>query len=144
MFRTYMWLTFSVSAWGSNFVFGKILVNDFSPAVLTSLRLLFIVLFLIVFVLSRQKLQKVSIRDWKWILMLGVVGVFINQLTFFKGLVTADSTSSALILATAPILTGFLGRFFERTIHITYAFWFFYCNHWYLLCSEQRRSGIPL
>ncbi|TMN22740.1 DMT family transporter [Lentibacillus cibarius] len=114
MLKTYMWLTFCVTAWGSNFVFGKILVNDFSPAVLTSLRLLFIVLFLIIFILPTQGLRKISIRDWAWIFLLGVVGVFINQLTFFKGLVTADSTSSALILATAPILTGFLASAFLK------------------------------
>ncbi|QKY71413.1 DMT family transporter [Lentibacillus sp. CBA3610] len=73
---------------------------------------MFIVLFLIIFVSSRHGLQKISPRDWAWILLLGVVGVFINQWTFFEGLVTADSTTSALILATAPILTGVLAAIF--------------------------------
>ncbi len=47
MLKAYTWLTFCVVVWGSNFVFGKILVHDFSPTLLTSLRLFFIVLFLI-------------------------------------------------------------------------------------------------
>ncbi len=47
MLKTYTFLTICVVVWGSNFVFGKILVQDFSPTLLTMLRLLFIVLFLI-------------------------------------------------------------------------------------------------
>src|SRR5699024_11659763 len=42
------------------------------------------------------------------------VGVFINQWSFFVGLQTADPTTSALILATAPILTGFLAAIFLK------------------------------
>ncbi len=114
MLKTYWWLTFCVTVWGSNFVFGKILTDYFSPAVLTSLRLLFIIFFLILFVLFKHGLEKISLRDWAWILLLGVVGVFINQWTFFEGLVTADSTTSALILATAPILTGILAAIFLK------------------------------
>ncbi|WP_410429696.1 EamA family transporter [Metabacillus litoralis] len=41
-------------------------------------------------------------------MFLGVFGVFINQWSFLRGLQTADPTTSALILATTPILTGFL------------------------------------
>ena len=47
MLKAYTFLTICVVVWGSNFVFGKILVQDSSPTLLTMLRLLFIVLFLI-------------------------------------------------------------------------------------------------
>ncbi|RLL42669.1 DMT family transporter [Oceanobacillus piezotolerans] len=114
MLKTYLWLTFCVTVWGSNFVFGKMLLNDFSPAALTSLRLLFIVIFLFIFIFSRHGLQKISLGDWGWIFLLGVVGVFINQWSFFEGLVTADSTTSALIIATAPIMTGILAAVFLK------------------------------
>jgi hypothetical protein len=36
-----------------------------------------------------------------------VFGVFINQWSFLRGLQTADPTTSALIFAIKPILTGF-------------------------------------
>ncbi|GAB4074202.1 DMT family transporter [Barrientosiimonas marina] len=114
MLKIYMWLTLCVAAWGSNFVFGKILVDEFSPAVLTSLRLLFIVLFLSIIVLTKQGLHKIALRDMGLIVLLGIVGVFFNQLTFFEGLVTADSTTSALILAMSPIVTGFLAAVFLK------------------------------
>lgn len=52
--------------------------------------------------------------DFASIVTLGIVGVFINQWSFFKGLQTADPTTSALILATTPILTGVLAAIFLK------------------------------
>ncbi|UJL47623.1 DMT family transporter [Virgibacillus sp. NKC19-16] len=114
MLKAYMLLTFCVLVWGSNFVFGKILVQDFSPTLLTSLRLFFIVLFLIGISFYKKHLKRVKKADLLAIISLGVIGVFINQWSFFMGLQTADPTTSALILATAPILTGFLAATFLK------------------------------
>lgn len=107
MLKAYMLLTFCVLVWGSNFVFGKILVQDFSPTLLTSLSLFFIVLFLIGISCYKKHLKRIKKAELLAIISLGVVGVFVNQWSFFMGLQTADPTTSALILATAPILTGF-------------------------------------
>ncbi|HIW35033.1 MAG TPA: DMT family transporter [Candidatus Paenibacillus intestinavium] len=114
MFKAYLWLTLCVIVWGSNFVFGKILVEDFSPSLLTSLRLLFIVIFLVGLSSYKKGFRRVNKKDFISILILGVVGVFINQWSFFAGLQTADPTTSALILATTPILTGFLAAIFLK------------------------------
>ncbi|MEG0258865.1 MAG: DMT family transporter [Lysinibacillus sp.] len=114
MLKIYAWLTSCVVIWGSNFVFGKILVQYFSPALLTLLRLAFIVLFLIEFTLYKKGFKRVSKSDLLALLFLGIVGVFINQWSFFVGLQTADPTTSALILATTPILTGVLAAIFLK------------------------------
>ncbi|AXI07774.1 EamA family transporter [Oceanobacillus sp. 143] len=114
MLRAYAWLTFCVIVWGSNFVFGKILVQYFSPTLLTMLRLLFIVLLLIGLSIYKKNLKRVNKIDLLALVFLGVIGVFINQWSFFMGLQTADSTTSALILATTPILTGFLAAVFLK------------------------------
>ncbi|WP_373895690.1 DMT family transporter [Virgibacillus sp. CBA3643] len=114
MLKAYMLLTFCVLVWGSNFVFGKILVQDFSPTLLTSLRLFFIVLFLIGISCYKKHLKRIKKAELLAIISLGVVGVFVNQWSFFMGLQTADPTTSALILATAPILTGFLAATFLK------------------------------
>jgi drug/metabolite transporter (DMT)-like permease len=114
MLKAYTWLTICVVVWGSNFVFGKILVQDFSPALLTLLRLLFIVLFLIGLSAYKKHLKRINRSDLLAIFSLGVIGVFINQWSFFVGLQTADPTTSALILATTPILTGFLAAIFLK------------------------------
>jgi len=113
--RSYFWLTFCVSVWGSNFIFGKILMQYFSPSMVTMLRLLVIVLFLLGLSLFYRREQKKLLRsDWILMFLLGVIGVFINQWTFFVGLETADPTVAALILATTPILTGFLAAIFLK------------------------------
>ena len=114
MLKAYAWLTFCVVVWGSNFVFGKMLVQDFSPALLTMLRLLFIVLFLIGLSSYKKHFKRVNKSDLLALFFLGVIGVFINQWSFFVGLQTADPTTSALILATTPILTGLLAAIFLK------------------------------
>ncbi|WP_438348172.1 DMT family transporter [Paenibacillus sp. FA6] len=114
MLKAYSWLTFCVVVWGSNFVFGKMLVQDFSPGLLTSLRLLFIVVFLIGLTSYKKSFKRVNKSDVLSILFLGVTGVFINQWSFFKGLQTADPTTSAIILAMTPILTGLLAALFLK------------------------------
>ncbi|MFK9093946.1 DMT family transporter [Bacillus salipaludis] len=114
MLKAYSWLTFCVVVWGSNFVFGKILVQDFSPTLLTMLRLLFIVLFLLGLSSYKKQVKRVNKTDLLAVLFLGVIGVFINQWSFFVGLQTADPTTSALILATTPILTGLLAAIFLK------------------------------
>lgn len=112
--KGYTWLTFCVVVWGSNFVFGKILVQDFSPALLTALRLLFIVLFLGGVSLYKKHFKRISKSDFLAVFLLGIIGVLINQWSFFVGLQTADPTTSALILAMTPILTGLLAAFFLK------------------------------
>jgi drug/metabolite transporter (DMT)-like permease len=114
MLKAYAWLTFCVIVWGSNFVFGKMLVQDFSPALLTMLRLLFIVLFLMGLSSYKKHFKRVNISDLLAVVFLGVIGVFINQWSFFVGLQTADPTTSALILATTPILTSVLAAVFLK------------------------------
>ncbi|MFT4416799.1 DMT family transporter [Fredinandcohnia humi] len=114
MLKAYAWLTFCVMVWGSNFVFGKILVRDFSPTLLTMLRLLFIVLFLIGLFSYKKHFKRVNRSDLLAIFFLGVIGVFINQWSFFVGLQTADPTTSALILATTPIITSVLAAIFLK------------------------------
>ncbi|MGG4444305.1 DMT family transporter [Brevibacillus fortis] len=114
MLRSYLLLIFCVTAWGSNFVFGKMLVVEFSPLFLSAMRLLFIVLFLLIWSRGRLKMPKLTRTDWLLLAVLGVVGVFINQWSFYKGLVTADPTTSALILALTPITTALLAALFLK------------------------------
>ncbi len=115
LLKSYFWLTFCVVMWGSNFVFGKILMQYFSPSIVTMLRLLMIVLFLISLSFFYRSNQKIAFKkDLVLLLLLGIIGVFLNQWSFFAGLETADPTTAALILATTPIVTGFLAAIFLK------------------------------
>ncbi|MGM0713411.1 DMT family transporter [Brevibacillus parabrevis] len=114
MLRSYLLLMFCVTAWGSNFVFGKMLVAEFSPLFLSVMRLLFIALFLLIWAKGRLTIPKLSRRDWLLVATLGIVGVGINQWSFYKGLVTADPTTSSLILALTPVTTALLAALFLK------------------------------
>src|SRR5699024_8867783 len=84
MLKAYSWLTFCVIVWGSNFVFGKMLVQDFSPTLLTSLRLFFIVLLLVGLSSYKRHVKRLNKTEWLAIFALGIIGVFINQWSFFE------------------------------------------------------------
>lgn len=114
MLRSYLLLIFCVTAWGSNFVFGKMLVAEFSPLLLSALRLLFITIFLLIWSRGRLCMPTLTRTDWMLLGTLGIVGVFINQWSFYKGLVTADPTTSALVLALTPVTTALLAAVFLK------------------------------
>lgn len=115
MLRSYIYLIICVIIWGSNFIFGKILLQYFSPSMTTMLRLIIIVIFLLSLSVFYGQKKPISYKkDIILLLVLGVVGVFINQWSFFIGLETADPTTAALILAMTPILTAFLAGLFLK------------------------------
>ncbi|MCY9662242.1 EamA family transporter [Paenibacillus chondroitinus] len=114
MLRSYLLLIFCVTVWGSNFVFGNILVQQFSPLFIAVARLLFISLFLLGYTWMRHRFLPMNKQEWKLLILLGVIGVFINQWSFYQGLETADPTTSALILALTPITTALLAALFLK------------------------------
>src|SRR5690625_5559351 len=97
MLKAYTWLTFCVVMWGSNFVFGKILVQHFSPTLLTLLRLLFIVILLLGIAFYQKHLKRVNKMDLLAIIFLGIVGVFINQWSFLDRKSTRLNSSHVAI-----------------------------------------------
>lgn len=114
MLRSYLLLIFCVTVWGSNFVFGNMLVKQFSPLFIAMARLLFISLFLVGYTWIRHRFIPISKNEWKLLILLGIIGVFINQWSFYQGLQTADPTTSALILALTPITTALLAALFLK------------------------------
>lgn len=79
------------------------------------LRLLYIVIFLASLSFFYNQGKKLTRKlDWVMIVLLGIIGVFINQWSFFVGLETADPTTAALILAMTPIFTGFFAAIFLK------------------------------
>ncbi|MGE6753896.1 DMT family transporter [Rossellomorea sp. NPDC071047] len=104
----YMGLLFCVVCWGSNFIFGAILVQYFKPMEIAFLRLIFITLFLLI-VFFKPIRQFRSLKSMIVpLLFIGFIGVTLNHWSFYASLTTASPVTAALILATAPICTSLI------------------------------------
>lgn len=114
MIRSYLLLLFCVSLWGSNFVFGSILVKQFPPLFLADVRLLCTSLFLLVYAWCTKKFVKIRRREWGLLILLGLIGTLANQTAYFNGLLTTDATTASLILSMAPVVTAVLATFFLK------------------------------
>lgn len=114
MLRSYALLAFCVTVWGSNFVFGAMLVEQFPPMLLSITRLCFTSTFYICYAWATGRLIAPTLRDLKLIIPLALIGTVVNQSSFYIGLQTADPTTSALILALSPITVGLLAAVFLR------------------------------
>ncbi|NOU92667.1 EamA family transporter [Paenibacillus sp. LMG 31456] len=114
MVRSYILLLFCVCCWGSNFVFGSILVNEFPPILLSAMRLSATSLFLIGYGWYFKKMGQLTRRDFLLLVPLGFVGTLINQASFFTGLETIDATTASLVLSLAPITVAVLAAVFLK------------------------------
>ncbi|WP_137670264.1 DMT family transporter [Paenibacillus naphthalenovorans] len=114
MIRSYLLLLFCVTCWGSNFVFGSILVNEFPPLLLAALRLTMTSLFLVAYAWSTKKLKYLNPRDYLLLIPLGFIGTLLNQAAFFTGLETVNATTASLILSLAPITIALLASVFLK------------------------------
>lgn len=114
MIRSYLLLLFCVTVWGSNFVFGAILVDNFPPMLLAVTRLLLTCSIYTAMAAAFGRFEMPSREDWKLLVPIGAMGVLVNQSCFYIGLQDADPTSSSLLLSLSPIAIGLLAAVFLR------------------------------
>lgn len=110
--KSYALLLFCVVMWGSNFVFASMLVQVFSPLLVSGLRLLFTTSFLLGYAWFTHRLARPKSADWKMLLPLSVIAIPFNQISYFIGLVTVDATTASLVISLTPIAALFLGSVF--------------------------------
>jgi drug/metabolite transporter (DMT)-like permease len=111
MLRSYAWLVFCVTVWGSNFVFGAILVEQFPPMLLAIARLSVTSTFYVIFAWATGRIIKPTLRDWKLLIPISLL-TLLNQSSFYIGLQHADPTVSSLITALSPIAVSLLAAVF--------------------------------
>ena len=107
----YAVLLFCVIAWGSNFVFGAILVEVFDSSIIAVLRLVFILIFLFFVTFRAVKAQKLTVRNYIFLAIAGFIGVSLNQWSFYASLQYTEPVTAALILALSPIVTSLLSSY---------------------------------
>jgi drug/metabolite transporter (DMT)-like permease len=100
---------FTVVVWGASFVATKIVLKYSSPEVVVWLRFGMGVIVLGVAVLAKRKFAIPEKKEWLYFAILGFLGITFHQWLQSTGLVTAQATTTAWIVATIPIFMALLG-----------------------------------
>ncbi len=99
----------TVIVWGASFVATKVALQYTSPDVVVWMRFTIGVIILGIAVLVRRKFVLPNKWDWLYFALLGFLGITFHQWLQSNGLVTAQATTTAWIVATTPIFMALLG-----------------------------------
>jgi len=100
---------FAVVVWGASFVATKVALRYTSPAAVVWLRFSMGVVILGLAVVKGRLFKLPDKRDWLYFALLGFLGITFHQWLQSTGLVTAQATTTAWIVATIPIFMAVLG-----------------------------------
>lgn len=96
--------------WGSSSVATRIGLDSYGPGQLALLRFLMTTVIMTVFLLVRR-LGLPEKRDVIGLILLGIIGISVVQITFVYGLQTVDPGTATFLLATVPVITAVLAWF---------------------------------
>jgi drug/metabolite transporter (DMT)-like permease len=105
MTRIDLYLLLTAIIWGSNYSVIKFVLQDVPPRAFNGLRLLVASLvFLGVILMSRRRadLQRLTLRHWGVVVLLGVIGQFLYQILFIAGLERTSVMNASIIIACTP------------------------------------------
>lgn len=108
--KAYVSLFFVSVLWGSNYTVSAYLLHGFSPIFLSTIRISFTSLFLIVVAFIQKGMIFPTKTEWKYLIGAGVFGTLLNQTFYFTGLHHTTPANASLIFAMAPIATILLER----------------------------------
>jgi len=101
--------TFAVTVWGASFVATKVAVQEVSPVTVVWLRFAIGVAILGLATLLRRQFALPERGEVGYLALLGFLGITFHQWLQSTGLVTAQATTTAWIVATMPIFMAILG-----------------------------------
>jgi drug/metabolite transporter (DMT)-like permease len=101
---------FAVTVWGVSFIATKVALRDISPSTLVWLRFAFGIVVLACAVAARRELARVPPADLAYLALLGFLGITWHQWLQSNGLVTADASTTAWIVASTPVFIALLGK----------------------------------
>ncbi|MFS0868870.1 DMT family transporter [Paenibacillus xylanilyticus] len=112
--RTYLLLLLCATLYGSNFIFGSLLLQEFPAMHLSAYRLAVSSVFLIGYLILSRRMIRLTSRDIIYLIPVALIGMLLHQVSFFTGLQTIDATTASLILSLSPIFTALLARLFLK------------------------------
>jgi len=101
--RVYLSIILAMTFWSLTFVWFKIVNEVYPPFTIIFLRLVISSAILLVAGWVANVLQKISRKDFKWILLLSVFNPFLYYICEGLGLTMVTSTLAAIIISTIPL-----------------------------------------
>lgn len=105
----YFEVLFAVVVWGASFIATKVGLQDVSPITVVWMRFGMGVLILGAAVAARREFAWPARKEWAYFALLGFLGITWHQWLQSTGLVTAQASTTAWIVATTPIFMVLLG-----------------------------------
>jgi len=105
----YLEVLFAVIVWGASFIATKIGVQNVTPITVVWLRFGIGVFILGIAVFLRKEFALPSKKEWGYFALVGFLGITWHQWLQSTGLVTAQASTTAWIVATSPIFMALLG-----------------------------------
>ena len=105
----YIEVLFAVIVWGASFIATKIGVQNVSPVTVVWIRFGMGVMILGIAVALRKEFALPAKNEWGYFALLGFLGITWHQWLQSTGLVTAQASTTAWIVATTPVFMALLG-----------------------------------
>lgn len=104
----YLEALFAVVVWGASFIATKIAVGQISPIAVVWIRFAMGIPILFAVVLARKQFAHPKRNEWLYFALLGFLGISFHQWLQSNGLITAQATTTAWIVATSPVFIAIL------------------------------------
>lgn len=111
---------FAVTVWGASFVATKVSLEYAAPTTIVWLRFSMGVIILGFAVALKKQFALPHGKDWGYFALLGFLGITFHQWLQSTGLLTAQATTTAWIVATTPVFMALLGLVLLREMLILY------------------------
>ena len=103
---TYILLILTTVIWGIQPLCIKLLVTQWSPITITAMRYYLIGTALILIAVSRGENFIPPFKCWKFLFLMGITGIGLNNVMQFTGLQYSTVTNCTLIAASSPAITA--------------------------------------
>jgi drug/metabolite transporter (DMT)-like permease len=100
---------FAVTVWGASFVATKVSLQYVAPTTIVWVRFSMGLCILGLAVARKKQFALPKGKDWGYFAILGFLGITFHQWLQSTGLVTAQATTTAWIVATTPVFMALLG-----------------------------------
>ena len=113
--KIYVKLLFTALFWGGTFVAGRLVSQNVGPFSIAFLRFAIASIFLILLTWKIEgKLPGLKKYQIIPVILLGMTGIFMYNVMFFKGLKIIEAGRASLIIATCPVLITICSAFFLK------------------------------